>query len=351
MVRLKLGLFATKKFFRSRNFALCILFSTFAVVIFMLTTKSNTLCIVDSGDITYVYTTEGDENVILNKKGVEIGAHDKVSYNGTLSEGNYAEVRIERAFPVTVSADGKTQELYFINGTVGDALKKADKNLGSRDMINYGLDKPLEANDHIVVNRVNVKNDVISEPIPFQTEIRNDSRVLANQVTLLTKGIEGTLEKTIFGRYVDGKLDEYTLIKEEVVSEPVTEIHLKGSFPTASPFLPFDGVEIDETGRPTNYVNVLSNQVATAYSARVGAKTASGRYAIVGHVAVNPAVIPYGTKLYIETSSGNYAYGYAIAADTGIALLDGRVDVDLFYGSYAESVWWGKRSVDIYILP
>lgn len=91
--------------------------------------------------------------------------------------------------------------------------------------------------------------------------------------------------------------------------------------------------------------------MATAYSAKSGAKTASGRYAILGHVAVNPTVIPYGTRLYIENADGNYAYGYAIAADTGTALLDGRVDVDLFFESNDDCKRFGKQTVNIYILP
>ena len=39
-----------------------------------------------------------------------------------------------------------------------------------------------------------------------------------------------------------------------------------------------------------------------------------------------------------------------MANDTGIALMDGRVDVDLFYDTYMESVLNSRRTVDVYIL-
>ena len=44
------------------------------------------------------------------------------------------------------------------------------------------------------------------------------------------------------------------------------------------------------------------------------------------------------------------SYGYAIAADTGTGLMDGVVDIDLFYDTYYESCLNGLRTVNIYIL-
>ena len=76
----------------------------------------------------------------------------------------------------------------------------------------------------------------------------------------------------------------------------------------------------------------------------------AGRRADVGHVAVNPDVIPYGSKLYITSADGKFIYGYAIAADTGTGLMQGIVDVDLFYDTYYESCLNGRRIVNIYIL-
>jgi 3D (Asp-Asp-Asp) domain-containing protein len=356
MVGLKLGLFATKKIFGSKYLALCILFSVFAFVILMATSRSTTVCIIDNGNIDYVYTTiptnEESKDAILEAGGIELGEHDEAAFNSP--EGsNYAEIFISRAFPVTILADGNTTALYVRGGTVADVLEKTKIDLNERDIISLDPSRLLEANDQIVINRVDIRKTVLEEAIPYETEIREDRRVLENMVTVLDEGVEGKRETTIMGTYVDGRLDEYSTIKEEVVQEPVNEIKLKGNFPVVSDVKPFDfqGVEYDETGRPTNALYILDNQVATAYSARAGAKTASGRFAVVGTVAVDPKVIPYGTHLYIETVTGNYAYGYAVAADTGIALLDGRVDVDLFFGSYAESVWWGRRMVNIYILP
>ena len=110
-----------------------------------------------------------------------------------------------------------------------------------------------------------------------------------------------------------------------------------------------DYLALDENGVPTSYSNVLTGK-SCAYSANPSAKTASGRQVKVGYVAVDPAIIPYGTELYIVSTDGKYVYGYAVAADTGTALLDGRILVDLFMESYDASCDWGAKHVNIYIL-
>ena len=109
-------------------------------------------------------------------------------------------------------------------------------------------------------------------------------------------------------------------------------------------------LNVDENGKPLEYARLLENQIATGYSARPGASTASGRAARAGHVAVNPEEIPYGSRLYIVSKDNSFVYGCAIAADTGIGLLNDVVDVDLFYDTYQESVLNGRRIVDIYVL-
>ena len=113
--------------------------------------------------------------------------------------------------------------------------------------------------------------------------------------------------------------EDVQLLGEKVTLAPVTETILIGSLTPVSP-LDFD-LNVDEEGRPVEYARLLTNQVATGYSARQGAKTASGRYAVPGHVAVDPREIPYGSRLYIVSHDNNFIYGCAIAADTGTCLL------------------------------
>ena len=67
-------------------------------------------------------------------------------------------------------------------------------------------------------------------------------------------------------------------------------------------------------------------------------------------MAVDPDVIPYGTLLYITSTDGSFVYGYAVAPDTGIAVQDGRILVDLLYETYAEAVINGAINVNVYVV-
>jgi len=349
MVKVKIGAFMTKTVLKSRHMAVCILGLLFCLSVFYVSASTKTLCINDNGEVTYIQTYASDVENILEAEGINFREEDEVRFSGFT--GNYGEIVIDRSFPVTVTADGLTQEFYVVDGTVADILEMAEITYRADDLINLPPSTPLLDEEHIIINRVDYETRTVTEAIPHEVDVTPSSRVLAGIVHVLEAGADGERLQVFNEKYVDGALVETVLVEDAIVRDPVTEYQLKGTVESTSPFEAFSGVEIDDTGRPANAVMILENQVATAYSARAGAKTASGRYAIVGHVAVDPAVIPYGTRLFIETTNGSYVYGYAIAADTGIALLDGRVDVDLFFGSYEESVWFGKRSVNIYILP
>ena len=142
-----------------------------------------------------------------------------------------------------------------------------------------------------------------------------------------------------------------TVLEEEILKQPVTEIILVGASGQEAAISPlqFD-VELDENGIPVEYSSVLTNQVSTGYNLGSKAMGASGQGLSAGYVAVHPGEIPYGTKLYITSADNSFVYGFAIAADTGLGLLGNQIDVDLYYDTYLESCLHGKRNVNIYIL-
>lgn len=83
---------------------------------------------------------------------------------------------------------------------------------------------------------------------------------------------------------------------------------------------------------------------ATAYCPRGccgsgGGRTATGRRAEYGVVAVDPQVIPLGTALYVDN------YGFSIAADVGRAIKGNRID--LCYPTHREANRFGRRKVRV----
>ncbi len=256
---------------------------------------------------------------------------------------------------VKIFADGNNY-VVRAKGNVADAINAAGITVDDDDLINVGLSEPLNANTDIVINRVEYVTEVKLETIEYATEYKEDDSYVVGFSKVLVDGEEGELAKTICHTYVDGKLASSDIVSTEVTEEPVDEVIVQGTAevnPIAAMSISQldvpDYLALDENGVPTSYSNVLTGK-SCAYSANPSAKTASGRQVKVGYVAVDPAIIPYGTELYIVSTDGKYVYGYAVAADTGTALLDGRILVDLFMESYDASCDWGAKQVNIYIL-
>lgn len=164
---------------------------------------------------------------------------------------------------------------------------------------------------------------------------------------MLQEGAAGKKILTYGETTKDGVVQEAELLGENIILKPTTQIHLVGG---DVPVSPYDFGYTIVNNAPTSYKSVITNAKATGYSAGGNARGASGNSLSAGHVAVNPNLIPYGSKLYITSGDGSFVYGYAIASDTGTALIDGTIGVDLFYDTYLESLLNGLRTVNIYVL-
>lgn len=188
---------------------------------------------------------------------------------------------------------------------------------------------------------------IIERPI----EEKMTSLLKPGQRKVIQAGTDGRKTVTYQQEFVNGEPRKKKILSEEIHQEPVKEVVMVGVSGYQGAISPLDfSVELDESGVPTNYSKVLTNQTATGYNVGRGAWGASGQRLSAGYVAVHPGEIPYGTKMYITSPDNSFVYGFAIAADTGIGLLGDVIDVDLYYDTYLESCLNGKRNVNIYIL-
>lgn len=288
-----------------------------------------------------------------------VSATEEINLDANIIAGTASETAVKTAIPlkeydVKISVDGKNLGIKCA-GTVSDALAAAKIDIYDDDLINIGFNEPLNANTEIIVNRVNIVEEVQIETIEYATRYKEDNNYTIGYSEVVVDGEEGEVETTLRHVYVDGELVSSAVVDEDV-TEPVDEVVIVGTkeynpiddFSISQIPAPLD-LTLDANGVPTSYQKVLTGK-SCAYSAGPGAGTASGRKAMVGCVAVDPNIIPYGTELYITTTDGSAVYGYAIAADTGTALVEGQILVDLFMESYDASCDWGARQVNIYIL-
>ena len=391
---------------RSRIIATILLAVFCAGTVFAAATASYTVTVVDDGQARSVITTRSDANAILEQAKVEIGADDKVDLsaftsgedstitiyrakNVTVSDGgafcksimaagtvadavaksgmtlkesdvlNFSKdaplkegmsISIQIAFPVQVTADGKTTTVEVVGGTVEDAIRAAGVSMDEDDESTPAKDQPVTDGMEIRVDRVDYQ---------LRTEKETIASMYTDQRKVVQKGENGEKEVTYKDCYVNGKLVKTTVDSEKVLKAAVNQktlvgtlrrvnkIKLKNGLTPISDLKVPSYVKLDQNGVPTKYKKVVDGKAA-AYSGGWG--TASGRKAMPGHIAVDPKQFPYGTEMWIVSTDGKYVYGYAIAADTGGFVQQKTFTVDLYMHSYEEACRWGARQVRIYVL-
>ena len=283
--------------------------------------------------LTYVTDSNGARQVlvtdaaaspaqVMHLSGIRSEEGDEVYY--TAFSGNLASLNIERAFSVSITADGQEYPVTLVYGTVADALERAGITLEGDDYTEPALDHIVTAGSKIVVHRVDYEERVETQAIPYDTQYVYTSLYFRNtgRTTTMQHGAAGQQTVTTRDRYVDGELENSTVVDTTTTVEPTD--HVIKTYGAGAPVSPLTGAD-GTTNAPTSYSKVLP-------------------------VAVDPDVIPYGTKLYITSTDGKFVYGYAVATDTGIAVQKGQILVDLFYETYAESVINGAIQVNVYVV-
>ena len=292
-----------------------------------------------------VLTSESDPARVMSLSGIEAEEGDEVYY--TAFAGSLASLNIERAFSVTIEADGQEYPVKMVVGTVADALERAGITLEGDDYTEPALSAMVTAGSKIEVHRVEYQDKVETQAVPYDTEYVYTSLYFrnTNRATTLQHGSEGQQTVTTRERWVDGELENSVVTDVTTTVEPTD--HVVKTYGAGAPVSPLTGPD-GTINAPASYSKVLTGK-ATGYYSKSG-KGSSGRGLGYGTVAVDPDVIPYGTLLYITSTDGSFVYGYAVATDTGIAVQDGRILVDLFYETYAESVINGAINVNVYVV-
>ena len=172
--------------------------------------------------------------------------------------------------------------------------------------------------------------------------------------SVLQEGQKGSILTTYRDVYRKGQLDTTLLVSQEI-TDPVQEVIEYGTLvkevsrsdrikkvvynDDGSGYLLF------KSGKTMTFSEKVTCN-ATAYS--IGNWTASGRPTKVGNIAVDPKVFPYGTRFYIFTNDGYLVYGNAVAADCGSAIKGYKID--LWFETFDEACWFGRRDCTVFVL-
>ncbi len=303
---------------------------------------------------TFSFSKINAENAAAHNIGVS--ERDVVTVTPTYKDISVINnIEVSRAFAVTVTADGGTREVYLTRGaTAREAIDRACTPLGEDDIVSIPLDQAVKAGDEIIVSRVTLLPRTVFEDMPYE-EVTKLSPLLPDGVKRIMNeggGLDGTAYVDYVDRFIDGVYDdtEQVGLTYEDVPHNVVTLEGKSGVPASSlDAAKYTDVAIVDNA-PTSYKSVTVGAPCTAYSFKPGVYGSSGMRLVQGMVAVDPNEYSYGDLLYITSADGSFVYGWAIVADACEAAMYGDVAIDCFFETYGESVLFGKRYLNVYVV-
>lgn len=169
----------------------------------------------------------------LAEAGLVLHAADRVNYDLTEPVTEGMVIRVNTAFTVTVTADGKTQSYAMVEGTVGDLLSMAKIQLDTDDYTEPSANTSLKAGMKIHVYRVRYKTVTEAVTLNYKTETKKDSKMTEGKTKVEQAGQNGSANVTYKIKLVNGKEKNRTEEKRVVTKKPVTKIVRTGTKPGA----------------------------------------------------------------------------------------------------------------------
>lgn len=184
----------------------------------------------DNGYVVQIQTMDKTVNELLDKYEITLGPGDEIvpDPGETISDGT--EIKIDRAFKVTVAADGNLKTVYLTRGTIGDALNKAYIALGEKDLINYDVTEQVAPGDRIEITRVKEEILIEKEKIPYRIVTQKNKKLNKGVEKVVQEGKEGEKERKILIAYHNGVEVNREIVEERVSEEPMNRIIDRGTY-------------------------------------------------------------------------------------------------------------------------
>jgi len=303
--------------------------------------RANPVRVVEEGGVTRTIWTRAQTVAdALAENDIPVQAGDDLLPDPDAAIQPNMTVRIRRATPITIIADGQTIATRTRAKTVGEALRAAGILLLGEDQAHPPLDADLHPHTAIIITRITEKVAYEEELLPFETIWQPDDDLLIDTRRVGTAGRPGVMRRRYRIRYENGQEVARELEDEWQAVEPERKVILYGRKIVKHTAMTPDG--------PITYWRKL-RAYTTSYSPKRSGTDPSlpwyghtrlGFTAGKGVVGVDPSVVNMSQKLYVP------GYGFAIAGDTGSGLHGKHLDLGFSDDNYESWHWWS----DVYLL-
>lgn len=143
------------------------------------------------------------------------------------------EVRTPK--PMTITVDGGAKPITSAAATVKDALAEAAVQLGPQDRVAPPLETPVTPALAVTVQRVRTEQVTADVAVPFATQEQPDGSLDQGQSRVVSAGKTGLARRTTATTFVDNAVESTTVLSEERLAEPVTQVVAVGTRAPAPP--------------------------------------------------------------------------------------------------------------------
>lgn len=309
----------------------------------------NTYVITDGNQVRFYTTFATDTAEVLTEAGVQLDEGDTFI---TQPGDGVSEITIRRSQMITIFNCGERIETVSYGEPLATLLDKLGIAIQADFTVYPSPDTPTYDGMEVYIDRILEVQEVYTVDIPFETVICYDSALAAGQHEVLVEGITGQASRRAHVVYKNTVETGRTILEEKVIQQPVDQVIAVGTGADAGRqgLVIGDGFIITETGEVLTYYKVDQFKTTAYTKTDEGCDdiTATGTYARVGEVAVDPRVVPYGTRMFIVSNDGEYVYGIATAEDCGGGVKGKHID--LYFDTHWECVQYGVRPCTVYFL-
>ncbi|QQS16256.1 MAG: G5 domain-containing protein [Candidatus Moraniibacteriota bacterium] len=144
-----------------------------------------------------------------------------------LSANTTVTIETAKHYSITTKT-GKKEGVTTLH-TVEQLLNEQRVSLGKNDLVTPEPEKALTDGIKISVIKVDIREEILKKPLPFETKETEDSTLSWRKRLITQKGDKGIRELTYEVISHDGKEIKRTLKESTVTKEPVTEIATQGT--------------------------------------------------------------------------------------------------------------------------
>jgi uncharacterized protein YabE (DUF348 family) len=139
------------------------------------------------------------------------------------------DIVVAKQITVSLTADGKTEEIKTTVMTVADFLAAQQVEYADTDRLTPAADETLADGAEIVLQRVEEKTETVKEEIPFETKQEYSSSLESGKTQTKQQGGNGEKEVTYKIVLVDGEEETREAVEENVLKEAVNAIVVVGT--------------------------------------------------------------------------------------------------------------------------